>query len=148
MRHAFRIQCLTAGALILIGVLLAACTPVDLNSPIAKFDTGVNPEAWATVPAGEFLSGQQNDPVTIRYDYEIMVTDVTVSQYVAFLNAALADGTLKLDGEQVTGFYPGDKFHAAKLGLNHAIDCVAAGSSDSNHLYFCRSLPVFIEPEF
>ncbi len=43
-----------------------------------------------------------------------MVTDVTVAQYVDFLNAALADGTLKVDGDQIVGFYPGDEFHGVK----------------------------------
>jgi formylglycine-generating enzyme required for sulfatase activity len=44
----------------------------------------------------------------------MMITDVTVVQYVDFLNTALADGTLKLDGNQIVGFYPGDEFHAVK----------------------------------
>jgi formylglycine-generating enzyme required for sulfatase activity len=82
----------------------------------------VDPEAWALVPAGEFLSGQHNDPVTIEYDYEIMVTDVTVTQYASFLNTALADGTLHIDGDQVVGYYPGDEFHGAK----HEIEITAA----------------------
>ena len=70
---------------------------VDLNAPVPAYETGVDPETWVTIPAGEFLSGQFNEPVTISYDYEIMVTDVTVAQYVSYLNAALADGTLKAD---------------------------------------------------
>ena len=101
-------------ALILSAALLGSCAPVDLEAAIPTFDPGVDPDAWAAIPAGEFLSGQHNDPVTLDYDYEIMVTDVTVAQYVAFLNAALADGDLKVDGDQVAGFYPGDKFHTAK----------------------------------
>ena len=103
-------------------LLLAACGPVDLNAPVPTFETGVDPEAWALVPAGEFLSGQHDDPATIDYDYEIMVTDVTVAQYVDFLNEALADGTLRIDGEQVVGFYPGDEFH----GVKHEVE-IAAG---------------------
>jgi len=95
-------------------IILASCAPVDLNAPIPVYDTGVDPNAWTTVPAGQFLYGQFNDPTTIDYDYEIMVTDVTVSQYVDFLNAAPADGTLKVDGDQIVGFYPGDMFHGVK----------------------------------
>jgi formylglycine-generating enzyme required for sulfatase activity len=79
-----------------------------------QIDTGVDLHAWALVPAGSFVFGQHNDPVTLNYDYEIMLTDVTVAQYVAFLNQALADGTLHVQGEQVVGFYPGDTFHGAK----------------------------------
>jgi formylglycine-generating enzyme required for sulfatase activity len=108
--------------LILAVVLLSACASVNLNAPIPAFDTGVNPEAWAVIPAGEFLYGQFNAPTMVDYDYEMMVTDVTVSQYLAFLNAALADGTLNIDGERIAGFYPGDVFHAVK----HEVEITAA----------------------
>jgi len=37
-----------------------------------------------------------------------------VAQYVGFLNAALADGTIKVDADKMVGFYPGDEFHAVK----------------------------------
>ncbi|HET7010201.1 MAG TPA: formylglycine-generating enzyme family protein [Anaerolineales bacterium] len=94
--------------------LVAACGGVDLEAPIAEFETGVSPDAWALVPAGEFLSGQQNHPVALDYDYEIMVTDVTVAQYIAFLNEATAQGRLRIEGSGVVGAYPGDAFHAAK----------------------------------
>jgi formylglycine-generating enzyme required for sulfatase activity len=95
-------------------LLLTACGTVDLDAPILSVETGVDPETWAFVPAGAFVSGQHNDPAAIDYDYEIMVTDVTVTQYAVFLNRALADGTLRIDGDQVVGFYPGDEFHAVK----------------------------------
>jgi len=108
--------------LILAVVLLSACATVNLNAPIPAFDTGVDPEAWAVIPAGEFLYGQFNAPTMVDYDYEMMVTDVTVSQYLAFLNAALADGTLKVDDTQIVGFYPGDAFHAVK----HEVEITAA----------------------
>jgi len=108
--------------LLAIGWLLAACRPVDLNAPLPTYETGVDPQAWATVPAGAFLSGQHSDPVTLDYDYEIMVTDVTVAQYTAYLNQALAEGALRIEGEQIVGFYPGDKFHGAK----HEVE-IAAG---------------------
>jgi formylglycine-generating enzyme required for sulfatase activity len=98
-------------------LVLSACGTVDLNAPLPVYETGVDPEAWALVPAGDFSSGQHNDPVTIDYGYEIMVTDVTVTQYTAFLNHALADGTLRIDGDQVVGFYPGDEFH----GVRHEV---------------------------
>lgn len=102
--------------------LLVGCAPVDLRAPIPEFDTGADPQAWAPVPAGEFLSGQHNHPAVIDADYEIMVYDVTVAQYVAFLNQALSDGTLRVDGQTLVGFYPGDPFH----GANHEIEIPAA----------------------
>ncbi len=108
--------------LFLVVMLLAACTSVDLEAPVPTFDTGVNPDSWVTIPAGEFLSGQQNEPVTIGYDYEIMVTDVTVAQYIEFLNTALADGTIQASADYIIGFYPGDEFH----GVKHEVEIPAA----------------------
>jgi formylglycine-generating enzyme len=98
----------------LILILFVSCAPVDLNAPVPTFDTGVDPDAWSVIPAGSFLEGQFDHPASIDYDYEMMVTDVTVTQYVDFLNTALADGTLKVDGNQIVGFYPGDTFHGVK----------------------------------
>ena len=99
--------------LILLTVFLASCAPVDLNAPIPVFDTGVDPNAWAQIPAGEFHFGQHEDIETTEA-YEIMITDVTSSQYADFLNAAFADGYIKIDGEKIVGFYPGDEFRAVK----------------------------------
>lgn len=100
-------------ALCLTIILLSSCAPVDLNTPIPTFDTGVDSNSWAQVPAGEFYFGQHED-VESTEAYEIMITNVTSAQYADFLNAALADGYVKLDSEKVVGFYPGDEFHAVK----------------------------------
>ncbi|MHC1739885.1 MAG: formylglycine-generating enzyme family protein [Anaerolineaceae bacterium] len=99
--------------IILLAVLLTSCTSVDLNAPIPTFDTGVNPDAWAQIPAGEFYFGQNNEIKTTDA-YEIMVTDVTTAQYAAFLNQALAAGYVKVSGDQIVGYYPGDEFHGVK----------------------------------
>jgi formylglycine-generating enzyme len=107
--------------IILLAVLLASCTSVDLNAPIPIFDTGVNPDDWVQIPAGEFYFGQHNDIKTTDA-YDIMVTDVTTAQYTAFLNQALAEGYIKIDGDQIVGFYPGDEFH----GIKHE-EKIAAG---------------------
>ena len=100
-------------SLSLIAVLLTACQPVDLNAPMPIYETGIDPDTWAQIPAGEFYFGQHED-VESTAAYEIMITDVTTAQYADFLNAALADGYVKLDGEQIVGFYPGDEFHGVK----------------------------------
>jgi formylglycine-generating enzyme required for sulfatase activity len=97
-----------------MAILLAGCASVNLSIPVPVFDTGIDPGTWVTIPASEFLSGQYDEPVTIPYDYEIMLTDVTVAQYVSFLNTALADGSLKIDGDQAVAFYPGDAFQGVK----------------------------------
>lgn len=102
-------------SLVLSAALLASCTPVDLNAPLPSFDTGIDPNTWAQVPAGEFYFGQHEDSETTE-SYEIMVTDVTATQYAAFLNAAIAEGYVRVaaGGEQIVGYYPGDEFHGVK----------------------------------
>jgi formylglycine-generating enzyme required for sulfatase activity len=98
---------------ILLAVLVASCNSVDLNAPIPAFDTGINPDVWAQIPAGEFYFGQHDDSKTTDA-YEIMVTDVTTAQYAAFLNQALAEEFVKVSGDQIVGYYPGDDFHGVK----------------------------------
>jgi formylglycine-generating enzyme required for sulfatase activity len=98
---------------ILLAVMLASCASVDLNAPMPTFDTGVDPDSWVQIPAGEFYFGQHED-VQKTGAYEIMVTDVTTAQYAAFLNEALSTGYVKVEGDQVVGFYPGDEFNAVK----------------------------------
>jgi formylglycine-generating enzyme required for sulfatase activity len=107
--------------IILLAAVLVSCAPVNLNDPVPTVDTSVEPDSWALIPAGSFLEGQFDHPASIDYDYQMMVTDVTVSQYVDFLNAALLDGTLKLNGNQIAGFYPGDVFH----GVKHEVEIKA-----------------------
>ena len=103
---------------VLIGLillfLLAGCAAPQLPTSTEPLDTGVDPQAWADVPAGEFLYGMHEQPVEIAYDYQIMVTDVTNAQFAAYLNAALASGSVKISGDQVVGYYPGDPFHGKK----------------------------------
>lgn len=99
--------------MMLIVVLLAGCAQVDLNAELPVFETGVDPNAWAQIPAGEFFFGQF-DTVETTDAYEIMVTNVTVAQYAEFLNKALADGFVKVDGDKIVGYYPGDVFRGAE----------------------------------
>ncbi|MBN1267145.1 MAG: SUMF1/EgtB/PvdO family nonheme iron enzyme [Anaerolineales bacterium] len=106
-------------------LLVSACSAAPDTGAVTVLeyiDTGVDPESWATVPAGEFPGGQQNHMVNLEYAYRIMVTDVTNAQYARYLNEALADGSASLgevvvhEGETtrmvygVYGYYPGDPF--------------------------------------
>ena len=83
---------------------------MDLDAPLPVFETGVDPEAWVQIPAGEFFYGQFDEEKTTEA-YEIMVTNVTTTQYASYLNDALAAGAVKIDGDQILGYYPGDEFH-------------------------------------
>ncbi len=100
-------------AIILLAVILAACASVDLNAAMPVYDTGVDPNAWVQIPAGEFYSGQHEDIETTSA-YEIMVTDVTTVQYAAFLNEALVAGYIRPDSTQIVGYYHGDEFRGVK----------------------------------
>jgi len=66
-------------------VFLTSCQTVDLNATIPVFDTGIDPDSWAVIPAGEFLKGQFSEEASIDYDFEIMITPVTNAQYALFL---------------------------------------------------------------
>lgn len=105
---------ITTFALLLLALLLSSCAAPELPRSTQPIDTGVDTSAWATVPAGEFLYGQHEKETDIPYDYQIMVTPVTNAQFADYLNQAVASGTLKITGEQVSGYYPGDPFHGVK----------------------------------
>ncbi|MBN2469111.1 MAG: SUMF1/EgtB/PvdO family nonheme iron enzyme [Anaerolineae bacterium] len=97
--------------ILLLAVLLVGCGPVQTGAlPGSVLETGVDTEAWSTVPAGEFLYGQFQEEVEIAYDYDIMITDVTNAQYAAYLNEAVATGTVQITDDAVLGYYPGDEF--------------------------------------
>jgi serine/threonine-protein kinase len=111
--------------LIALVLVLTACGPaVDLSDwkPDSVIDTGVDPDSWATVPAGKFPSGQHDHIVDLDYDYEIMITDVTVQQYTKYLNQAIKEGSIRvgdvdvIENENITstygvvGDYDGDPF--------------------------------------
>ncbi len=126
-----RLGVAAAAAALLASVMAAAlsgCSPApDFGAAPPALASGVDPEAWATVPAGPYLGGQFDAPATIDSAYEIMVTPVTNAQYARYLNEALAAGKVKVvearvggsAGEAgsagaVSGFYPGDTFRSAK----------------------------------
>jgi len=92
----------------------ASDTADVLRTSVPFIDTGINPDSWVKIPAGEFLKGQHEHRTSINHDYEIMVTDVTNAQYANYLNEALAKGTIKIKDNQVLGYYPGDEFHGHK----------------------------------
>ena len=98
---------------LLLSIMLASCASVDLNAPMPIFETGVDPDSWVQIPAGEFFFGQHED-VEKTDAFEIMVTDVTTAQYASFLNEAMITGYIKVEEDQIVGFYPGDKFHGVK----------------------------------
>jgi formylglycine-generating enzyme len=114
--------------LTLLALAIPSCAPAPSIGAITPpyVDTGIDPESWALVPAGEFPYGQHDHMTLVDYDYEMMVTNVTNEQYARFLNDALTDGAVSLGevevqaGEQawieagIYSYYPGDPFHGYK----------------------------------
>jgi formylglycine-generating enzyme required for sulfatase activity len=101
--------------LIIAALLLAGCaSTAAAGAPLERVETGVDPNAWALMPAGAFLMGQHEHETLIGYDYEMMITDVTNAQYAAFLDEAQAAGEIRIEGDHIVGPYPGDPFHGVK----------------------------------
>lgn len=99
--------------LMFIALLTTGCASSAIETtPPPRIDTGVDPESWSLIPAGEFLENFNNNVVMVVYDYEMMVTDVTNAQYAGYLNEAMEAGATKIVGEEVVGYYPGDIFRA------------------------------------
>ena len=108
-------------------LILTACSAapdVATQALPEIYETGVDSDTWAVIPAGEFPSGIHDHITAMDYDYQIMVTDVTNQQYAQFLNDAVADQTIDIGdvdvnvGEDslsvygVFGPYEGDPFDA------------------------------------
>lgn len=108
--------------IVLTAIVISGCsTPSFEAGPPLIADPGIDPDQWAVIPAGEFLQGQFEYEVMLDHDYQMMVTPVTNQQFVAYLNQALADGTLTLVEDHLMGFYPGDEFH----GYRHEVEITA-----------------------
>lgn len=110
--------CLLLSVILLNGCALSSQTAQPVPPSIV---TGIDPQSWVKVPAGEFLMGLHEHETMVDYDYEIMVTDVTNTQFAEYLNAALADQTIRIDGNSIIGYYPGDIFH----GYEHELEIKA-----------------------
>ncbi len=100
--------------LLILTLWLASCGPANMDAPMPAVDSGVDSSAWVSIPSGTFLAGQADKAASIDYTYEMMVTDVTVAQYVDFLNQRLADGSIRIDGGRALSAYPGDAYHGVK----------------------------------
>ncbi|MCP4426083.1 MAG: formylglycine-generating enzyme family protein [Chloroflexi bacterium] len=114
-------------SLLFISLLVTACATAQAGAITPEYiDTGVDSNAWATIPAGAFPFGQENVMTAVDYDYQMMITDVTVEQYANFLNEALASGDISVGEfeveagevvwheEGVGGYYEGDPFDGYK----------------------------------
>jgi formylglycine-generating enzyme required for sulfatase activity len=93
---------------------MACSSSTTLSSNPQAYDPGIDPQAWALIPAGEFFFGQHEHVTPIDYDFEAMVTTVTNEQFAQYLNEALAAGDLDVVDESIVAYYPGDTFHGGR----------------------------------
>lgn len=109
--------------LLLAAFLLSACGPQSPAGavPALDIDSGVDPNAWVRVAAGEFYRGQFEHETMVDYDYEIMVTHVTNAQYAQYLNLAMLSGDVEINDSGIVGDYPGDVFR----GYTHEVEILA-----------------------
>jgi formylglycine-generating enzyme required for sulfatase activity len=94
--------------------LMIGCAAPVATAALARVETGVDSAAWAQIPAGEFVLGQHEEKGSVDKPYEIMLTDATNAQYARYLNEALSKGSVKIQGDQIVGYYPGDVFYGHK----------------------------------
>ena len=98
--------------MLLLVILLSSCAPVDPDVALPTFDTGVDPEGWAQIPAGEFYFGQ-HEVVEATGAYQIMITAVTTAQYAVDFEevktvGAVNSATRTADQTQLAHLFAGD----------------------------------------
>ncbi len=110
--------------LLILLLSVTACGPAPNIAAITPpyIETGIDADAWATVPAGDFPYGQHDHMTPVDYDYEIMVTLVTNEQFAAFLNEALAADVASLGTVEVEGPPPVVAAKPADVGTAESAD--------------------------
>jgi formylglycine-generating enzyme required for sulfatase activity len=128
-----------------LAVLSLLGCQTQTGSASSFIETGIDPQSWVTIPAGEFFQGQHDHQTEVFYDYEIMVTDVTNAQFAAFLNEAFADGSIGFEDANPVGYYPGDEFHGYEHEeeISEGMYLLAALDDPENRITFnSKYLPV------
>ncbi len=116
-----------AGMALIAGLLLTTpqvseAISQDTDPASLQAELTVSSDAWVTVPAGHFLSSLNHHDINIPYDFDIMVTEVTNTQYAEYLNSAMAQKLITVNDGVVIGHYVGDTF----IGGRHEIE-IATG---------------------
>jgi len=108
MNNYFKISLLLTGLLFLL-----SCSeiPEDIHPDTVSMNLTIDENDWVLVEKGEFISSLNEHEDEVPYDYEIMVTEVTYSQYAEYLNSALKDKFIQEENGIIKGYYKGDAFH-------------------------------------
>ncbi len=136
-----------AGMALIAGLLITPqvsdAISKDTDPSTLHAELTISSDAWVTVKAGHFLSSLNHHDINIPYDFDIMVTEVTNSQYADYLNTAMAQKLITVKDDVVMGHYKGDKFH----GGRHEIE-LAAGDYPYYDLNGQRARITYTNDEF
>jgi len=109
--------------------LMISCSeiPEDIHPDTVSMNLTVNENDWVLVEKGEFISGLNENENEVPYDYEIMVTEVTYSQYAEYLNSAIKENLIEIEDGFIKGSYKGDAFHK----MRHEFEIL-----EGNYIYY------------
>jgi formylglycine-generating enzyme required for sulfatase activity len=82
-----------------------------------------------TIPSGDYTYGENDQTQTIGSDFEIMKYQVTNAEYLVYLEEALANGDITVNGNSVQGYYEGDEYTGSGTQTFYAL------GSPSNYNY-------------
>ena len=130
--------------IIVIGLLLSCGKPAPVPDPQSiQLNLTIDPNSWASIPSGEFISELNEIKKTIEYDYQIMITEVTYEQFCRYLNEALAKSLISHKDGKVYGYYKGDTFNKGRHEMQ---------INEGDYIYFSldgqRSRIKFVNGEF
>ena len=95
-------------------VLGLSCSKRESNNSVGNSETvGSLTADWVTIPTGAYSYGSPTSTLTMDHSFQIMKHDVTNTQYIQFLQEAVAAGEITISGSNVQGTYPGDAHWAA-----------------------------------
>ena len=122
-RHGFSIRCVRY-----VGEPVPGCIDdeaINFN-PTATYDDGscfytLDEFIWETVPAGEFIFGDDGETLNLDYDFDILRYQITKAQYAGYLQDAWDQGDLSVGecffdhqgNDCIVGYYEGDDEWAA-----------------------------------
>ncbi len=96
--------------LIIIMILLLI---VSCSEPSTRDNHNEPGNSFILIPAGEFTWGSNDEIQTIDYTYEIMEYEVTIIQYLEYIEESYAAGSVWVENEGIYGYYQGDEYYQA-----------------------------------
>jgi len=106
MQRLYHTALLSSLLLIMLNCESPTQQPTILPADTLSFDR-------VLIPAGEFLSFDGLQLIDLDYDYRIMRYELTIREYVDYLQAVLDEGLVIRKPEGIFGYYRGDSLYEA-----------------------------------